>query len=121
MTQQKSILIIEDDETYAELLELLLEEKGFEVDIAHNGQEMCQKLRHNTPNLFVIDYNLPGTSGTTITKRIRQNVILKNLPVIMVSANHDIRKKAMESGSDYFFAKPISFQPFVSKITELLP
>src|SRR5688500_12702096 len=105
MAQQKSILVIEDDATYAELLEILLEDSGFSVEIVHNGEEMNKKLKLIKPDLFVIDYNLPGENGTTLTKQIKENGVLKDLPVIMVSANHDIRKKAMESGSDDFFAK----------------
>lgn len=117
---QKSILVIEDDVTYAELLEILLEDSGFDVELLPNGNNLIECIKKLNPDLLVIDYNLPGKNGAELTKRVKQHTKFQNLPVVMVSANHDIRKKAMESGSNDFFAKPFSFPKFVSKIAELV-
>ena len=77
------ILIVEDEESIAELEKDYLELSGFEVEIENNGSSGLERALNEEFDLFILDLMLPGTDGFEICKKIRE---VKNTPIIMVSA-----------------------------------
>ncbi|WP_320957330.1 response regulator, partial [Enterocloster asparagiformis] len=80
------ILIVEDEESIAELEKDYLELSGFEVEIENNGSSGLERALNEEFDLFILDLMLPGTDGFEICKKIRE---VKNTPIIMVSAKKE--------------------------------
>ena len=82
----KRILIVEDEESIAELERDYLELSGFEVEVANDGEKGLEKALSEEFNLIILDLMLPGIDGFEICKEVRSQ---KNTPIIMVSAKKD--------------------------------
>ena len=101
------VLIIEDSPTQAQQLALLLEDAGFEVNIAPNAERGYADLMKRKFDLVVADINLPGESGFAVCKRIKANSALTNLPVLIITAESDPGNvlRGLEAGADGFMNK----------------
>ena len=107
------ILIVEDEESIAELEKDYLELSGFEVEIENDGESGLKRALEEEFDLFILDLMLPGVDGFEICKRIREN---KNTPIIMVSAKKDDIDKirGLGLGADDYITKPFSPSEMVS-------
>ena len=111
----KKILIIEDEESIAELEKDYLELSGFQVKIESDGEAGLDRALKEEFDLFILDLMLPGMDGFEICRRIRQE---KNTPVIMVSAKkEDIDKiRGLGLGADDYITKPFSPSEMVARV-----
>ena len=111
----KRILIIEDEESIAELEKDYLELSGFEVEMENEGDEGLKKALDEEYDLFILDLMLPGIDGFEICRRIREK---KNTPIIMVSAKkEDIDKiRGLGLGADDYITKPYSPSEMVARV-----
>ncbi len=109
------ILIIEDEESIAELEKDYLELSGFEVEIETDGTRGLQRALDEEFNLYILDLMLPGTDGFEICRRIREN---KDAPVLMVSARKDDIDKirGLGLGADDYITKPFSPSELVARV-----
>ncbi len=109
------ILIVEDEETIAELEKDYLELSGFEVEVATDGEEGLSKALGEEYNLFILDLMLPGVDGFEICRKIREE---KNTPIIMVSAKKDDIDKirGLGLGADDYMTKPFSPSELVARV-----
>jgi CheY-like chemotaxis protein len=104
----KTILIVEDVELNRELLVQLLED-DYRLVLAEDGQAALQKAREARPDLILMDLSLPRMDGWEATRRLKADLNLSKIPVIMLSA-HAMRgdeERARASGCDDFLTKPI--------------
>ena len=101
------ILIVEDEESIAELEKDYLELSGFEVEIENNGETGLKRGMEEDFDLLILDLMLPGVDGFEICKKIRE---VKNTPIIMVSAKKDDIDKirGLGLGADDYITKPFS-------------
>ena len=111
----RRILIIEDEESIAELEKDYLELSGFDVDIENEGTAGLEKALHEEYDLFILDLMLPGMDGFEICRKIRE---VKNTPIIMVSAKkEDIDKiRGLGLGADDYITKPFSPSEMVARV-----
>ena len=109
------ILIIEDEESIADLEKDYLELSGFEVEIENSGEVGLKRALEEDFNLFILDLMLPGVDGFEICKQIRE---VKNTPVIMVSAKKDDIDKirGLGLGADDYMTKPFSPSELVARV-----
>ena len=109
------ILIIEDEESIAELEKDYLELSGFEVEIAGDGDTGLDMALNEEFDLIILDLMLPGTDGFDICRRVRE---VKNTPIIMVSAKkEDIDKiRGLVLGADDYMTKPFSPSEMVARV-----
>ena len=109
------ILIVEDEESIAELEKDYLELSGFEVEIENDGSSGLDKALKEDYDLLILDLMLPGTDGFEICKRVRE---VKNTPIIMVSAKkEDIDKiRGLGMGADDYITKPFSPSELVARV-----
>ena len=109
------ILIVEDEETIAELEKDYLELSGFEVEIETDGTKGLERALAEDFDLFILDLMLPGTDGFEICKRVRAE---KNTPILMVSAKkEDIDKiRGLGLGADDYITKPFSPSELVARV-----
>ena len=109
------ILIIEDEESIADLEKDYLELSGFEVEIAYDGEEGRRRALEKDYDLIVLDLMLPGVDGFEICRQVRDE---KNTPIIMVSAKKDDIDKirGLGLGADDYMTKPFSPSELVARV-----
>ena len=103
------VLLVEDVEDTRLFMRIELEEQGFIVLEAENGQVAVETAVREKPDVILMDLTLPLMDGFTATKLIRQNEALKNIPIIAITAHKedDFRADAKASGFDAYVTKPI--------------
>ena len=109
------ILIVEDEETIADLEKDYLELSGFEVEVTNDGETGLEKALKDEYSLFILDLMLPGVDGFEICRKIREE---KNTPIIMVSAKKDDIDKirGLGLGADDYMTKPFSPSEMVARV-----
>ena len=109
------ILIVEDEESIAELEKDYLELSGFEVEIENDGHNGLKRALEEDFDLFILDLMLPEVDGFEICKKIREN---KNTPIIMISAKKDDIDKirGLGLGADDYITKPFSPSEMVARV-----
>lgn len=103
------ILVVEDFEDTRLFLRLALEDHGFIVFEAENGEVAVQNANRDKPDVVLMDLTMPRMDGFAAAKAMRQNEQLKNVPIIAITAHHetDFRSDAKASGFDAYVTKPI--------------
>jgi two-component system, OmpR family, response regulator len=114
------ILIVEDEKSLADILKKGLEEEGYAVDVAYNGEEGRYLAENEPSDLMILDIMLPGVDGMTILKGIRRIGI--KTPVLLLTAKAAIMDKVsgLDSGADDYLTKPFSFEELLARIRALL-
>src|SRR5258708_4983544 len=114
------VLIIEDDVAMNRLLQLDLEQHGYESYIALNGLDGLRMFHETRPNLVVLDVALPQMDGLTVCQRIRE---LSNVPILIMTAHamsEDDIAKGLNLGADEYMLKPIRNIEFHARVKALL-
>ena len=101
------IVVVEDSETQAFKLRLLLEEQGWQVSIAGAAEAALAALGDPLPDLILCDYNLPGMRGDEFCRRIRMNLNTRGIPILMMTASapETAEIQSLESGADGYVSK----------------
>ena len=104
----ETILVVDDDQVYLDLLKLNLESYGYRVITAGSGTEAWSRAEHDAVDLIVLDVGLPIEDGHTFARRLRADERLAPIPVVYFSglSGADERAKALETGADDFISKP---------------
>ena len=103
----KVILIIEDDVTFAKVLTDFVRERRYKAIVAHQGNTGLSYARHYKPDAIMLDMKLPVMDGTEVLKHLKSDPELRHLPVQIISG-YDMRKTGIESGAFDFVSKPVS-------------
>jgi CheY-like chemotaxis protein len=116
------ILLVEDNEMNRDMLSRRLERRGYEVVLAFDGQDALQRAASNTPDLVLMDMDLPVLSGWEATRLLKEKSETARIPVIALTAHAltDDRDRALEAGCDAYQSKPVDFSELVTKMEELL-
>jgi DNA-binding response OmpR family regulator len=113
------ILLVEDEPSISEIVELYLKRAGFQVNALKDGRSAIQSLEHELPDLLVLDLMLPGIDGLSITRWLRDR---SEVPIIMLTARREEsdRIAGLELGADDYVVKPFSPQELVSRVRAVL-
>ena len=113
------ILVVEDEESVLDPLELLLTKEGFSIITAGDGKEALEKFAQTSPDLILLDLMLPEISGTEVCRQIR---IKSSVPIIMLTAKDTEVDKVvgLELGADDYIVKPYSKAELVARIKAVL-
>jgi DNA-binding response OmpR family regulator len=113
------ILIVEDEPSIAEVVQLYLRRAGYQVTMVQDGKAALEALAHQMPDLVVLDLMLPKVDGLSITRWIRDR---SDVPIIMLTARrHEADRIAgLEMGADDYVVKPFSPQELVSRVRAVL-
>ena len=116
----KRILIIEDEESIARVLQLELEFEGYEATMAHTGTDGLLKYREQKWDLVLLDIMLPGMSGLDVLKRIRATEA--HTPVILLTAKGDVedKVKGLDLGANDYITKPFEIEELLARIRTAL-
>ena len=116
------ILIVEDEPAIQELLAFNVAQAGFQALCAGNAERAWQQIRENKPDLILLDWMLPDTSGVVLAKQLRADTNTKAIPIIMLTARGEERDKVagLESGADDYITKPFSPRELMARIRAVL-
>lgn len=118
----KKILIVEDNDLNLKLFKDLLEAHGYETFEMRDGIEAVTVVKRYHPDLILMDIQLPEISGLDVTKKIKADKDIKDIPIIAVTAfaMKDDEEKIMRSGCQAYISKPISIAQFLETIRKFL-
>jgi diguanylate cyclase (GGDEF)-like protein len=119
---RERILIVDDDPDILDVLRLTLEGEGYNVTEAHNGEEALEALKSRPPDLIVMDYKMPRMDGFEVCRRLRKDVLLRHLPVLILSGRGEITDKVegIDSGADDYMVKPFEPQELLARVKMIL-
>lgn len=121
MTDNKPILLVEDNELNRDMLIRRLNRAGIDVIPAEDGQQALDKMVSEQPSLVLMDMNLPVLDGWTACRRARADDRIKHIPIIALTAHamEADRLNALEAGCDDYATKPVDFPGLLIKIGKL--
>jgi len=117
---KKRIHVLEDDQDIRYIIEFLLKDEGYELQLSSNFAELKGKLNDALPDLFIIDVMLPDGNGIEICEDLKTDIFTKHIPVIVMSANPDSKEKSVIAGADAYISKPFDLDYVVKRIERLL-
>jgi len=111
-----SVMVVDDDQDLAEMLGIVLNGVGIEVDLVSRGDEAIDVFRNNPPDLVLLDIMLPGLDGIEVCKQIRKQSV--RVPIVMLTAKSDTNDivKGLEAGADDYMVKPFKPSELVARI-----
>lgn len=111
-----SIMVVDDDQDLAEMLGIVLNGVGMEVDLVSRGDEAVEVFRNTQPDLVLLDIMLPGMDGIEVCKEIRKQST--RVPIVMLTAKSDTHEivKGLEAGADDYMVKPFKPSELVARI-----
>ncbi|MBM7624960.1 response regulator transcription factor [Sporohalobacter salinus] len=120
--KEKKILVVDDEENIVELVKFNLEKEGYQVFVTYDGQSALDKLQKEEIDLLILDLMLPELGGLDVCRRIRNDDILSDLPIIMLTAKEKEvdRVLGLELGADDYVTKPFSPRELVARVKAIL-
>jgi DNA-binding response OmpR family regulator len=116
----KKILICDDDEGILEMLEMILEDTGYDIVPERNSLNIYNLINQEHPDLLLLDLWMPVLSGDQVLRTLKTNPDTSKLPVIIISASTEGKHIAREAGADEFIAKPFDVNQLIIKVKEIL-
>ena len=116
------VLLVEDNEMNRDMLSRRLLRKGYEVEMAFDGEAGVRMASECKPDIILMDMSLPIIDGWEATRRVKADPATQNIPVIALTAHamSGDREKALEAGCDDYDTKPIELPRLLGKMEELL-
>lgn len=114
------ILVVEDDADLQFLYDKVLAHQGYEVVAAHNATQAFLHLTNEDFDAVILDINMPDAPGTKVLEFVHEDVRLRDIPILVVSANEKYRTFAQEAGARYFMVKPVALQDLAAAIKDVL-
>lgn len=110
------ILVVDDDQSILDSMEIALSLQGYEVETTTKGEETFSKIESFKPDLIFMDVYLSGMDGREICKQIKERDDTKHIPVIIFSANKSMKEVFEESGANDFIGKPFNMDELYDKV-----
>ena len=115
------ILIVDDELDNRELLQIILKWEGFLTSTANSGDDALAAMAKDLPDLVLLDLMMPGLDGCEVTTRMRQNIVTRGIPVLILSAMDDpaARARVLLAGAAGFILKPIDRADLCQRVRTL--
>ncbi len=116
------ILIVEDEPAIREMVAMALDRAGFEVSEAEDVSQAHAKIADRLPDLILLDWMLPGTSGIELARRLKKQQLTSDVPIIILTARgeEDDKIRGLEAGADDYITKPFSPRELLARIRAVL-
>lgn len=117
-----TILTVEDEPAISDILRVNLSSAGYDVISANNVMQAESLIKTSIPGLIILDWMLPGTSGTNFAKRLRNDKRTQNIPLIMLTAKslEENKIEGLNAGCDDYVVKPFSPKELIARIQALI-
>lgn len=123
MSDAHRILVVDDNEANQLLTSAILERAGYVVSVAATSDEARSVMRETTPDLILMDVQLPGEDGLTFTRRLRSDPATAAIPIVALTAlaMAGDRERTLDAGCSGYISKPIDTRTFAEDISKYLP
>jgi len=118
-SEMKKILLVEDDPDTSEIMRYLLQRLGFDVDFSYGILPVSDVIKIR-PDLIILDHRLNNGYGGTFCEKLKNTQSTQPIPILMLSASHDIEKVAKECGANYYLTKPFDLSKLENAVYSLL-
>ncbi len=116
-----TILVVDDSPDNVLLVQSILEDEGYQIEVAEEGQSAIEKVNASPPKLILLDVMMPGMDGFEVTERIRQQEDLPFIPILLITAyDQPSVAKGLDSGADDFIRKPVEIEELLARVRSLL-
>lgn len=118
----KKILVIDDEENIVELLRMNLKQQGYVPICAYSGREAIDKAQKMRPDLILLDIMMPDINGLEVCRKLREDPLMKKIPIIILSAKSEETDKVigLGVGADDYITKPFSIRELFARINAAL-
>lgn len=115
------ILVVDDSPDNVFLIQTILEEEGYDISTAENGPSALAQIEQSPPQLVLLDVMMPGMDGFEVTQRIRQNIKLPFIPILLITAyDQPSVAQGLDMGADDFIRKPVEVDELLARVRSLL-
>ena len=116
------ILLVDDDVNLLQMVKLMLERAGHEVETANNAAESIERAAETVPDLAIIDVMMPGISGYDVVRKLRADPRTVRIPIIILTARSQPMDKhmALDAGANAFLSKPVTSQELTQRVDAVL-
>jgi two-component system, sensor histidine kinase and response regulator len=115
------ILVVDDSPDNTFLIQTILEEEGYEISTADNGEAALKMVTDSPPDLILLDVMMPGMNGYEVTRKVRQNQHLPFMPILLITADDRPRvAEGLDIGADDFIRKPVEYDELLARVRSLL-
>ncbi|NJO74132.1 MAG: hybrid sensor histidine kinase/response regulator [Leptolyngbyaceae cyanobacterium RM1_406_9] len=115
------VLVVDDSPDNTFLIQAILEEEGYKIDVLNNGSDALAYIDASPPDLLLLDVMMPGMDGFEVTQRIRKNAKLPFIPILLITAHDQPRvSQGLDIGADDFIRKPVEFDELLARVRSLL-
>ncbi|APG62206.1 phosphate regulon transcriptional regulatory protein PhoB [Sphingorhabdus lutea] len=120
--QNVDLLLVEDDESLAELVRYNFEREGFTIRHTPDGEEALIMAAEHTPDIVLLDWMIENLSGIEVCRQLRRNAATSQIPIIMLTARgeEDDRIRGLEIGADDYVTKPFSPRELIARVNAVL-
>ncbi|GAP93989.1 hybrid sensor histidine kinase/response regulator [Leptolyngbya sp. NIES-2104] len=115
------ILVVDDTPDNCLLIQAILQDEGYQVELADSGKEALRLIEQSPPDLVLLDVMMPGMDGYEVTRRIRANPALPFMPILLTTAyDQPSVAQGLDTGADDFIRKPVHFDELLARVRALL-
>ena len=117
-THSAAVLVIDDQPFFTNMLRNVLEQQGFRVLVAQNGPDGLKLAKAHPPDIILLDIEMPEMNGFTVCERLKQDVALKHVPVVILTGTNDpkLNEKAFKAGAEITALKSLSAERLVNML-----
>jgi CheY-like chemotaxis protein len=116
---RKRILVVEDDSSIGDVLQMMLEDAGYAVELQPDGH-LIQHMQQPFPDLLLLDIRLSGIDGRTICWQLKNQEATRHIPIIILSAHKDMQQMMNDVGANDFLAKPFDMAHLLTLVAKYL-
>ena len=117
---RKTIMVADDDQDILDMLTTVLVFNGYHVFASFNGETLKQLGSEYMPDLLLLDIRMSGLNGVEECMRIKKQPETHNLPIVLISANHDLPEAAEAAGADGYVPKPFNVKQLLEVVKALI-
>lgn len=116
------ILLVDDDPDILDVLEITLADENYEILKASDGEEAIRIIQSKPLDLILLDYNMPKMNGQQVCLKVKQDLLLRHIPVIMVTGKGEVSDKVggINAGADDYIVKPFEPKELLARIRMIL-
>ncbi|MGA9572446.1 MAG: phosphate regulon transcriptional regulator PhoB [Lysobacterales bacterium] len=120
--KQISVLVVDDESAIREMIRFALGKSDMTVECAASAKEALQSIAGQAPDIILLDWMMPNMSGPELTRRLRKDMLTRDIPIIMLTAkvSEDDKVTGLNSGADDYIIKPFSPRELVARISAVL-
>jgi len=122
MSDEKTILVVDDEPAILDMVEFALKRKNFRIRLAEDSMQAMNLVAESKPDLILLDWMLPDISGVDLARRLKKDDLTKDIPIIMITARAEEGDKlrGFDVGVDDYVTKPFSTHELIARINAVL-